>query len=130
MDSSMRTIYPTPDLTKGLLSNVLEGYPDWETPEEGWRTQQPKCCGGNSEDEDVSLIVTNFSTCSFILISPLILSHPFYSIPSPFIPLRPKCCSNNSEDEDVSSIVTNEFSTRLFLFRPIFFILNLRVHIY
>ena len=40
--------------SKRCNSNFHEGSRVWQTPEEGRRTYQPKCCGNNNKDEDNS----------------------------------------------------------------------------
>ena len=37
---------------KECSSKFHEGSRVRQTPEEGWRTYQPKCCGNNNKDED------------------------------------------------------------------------------
>ena len=39
---------------KGRSSKFRVGYRVQQTPEEGRRTYQPKCCGNNNKDEDNS----------------------------------------------------------------------------
>ena len=37
---------------KGRSSKFREGSRVRQTPEEGWLTYRPKCCGNNNKDED------------------------------------------------------------------------------
>lgn len=37
-------------LIKGFISNIPEGEPDWQTPEEGRRSQRPKLCDENNKE--------------------------------------------------------------------------------
>ena len=44
---------------KGRSSKFREGSRVQQTPEEGWRTYRPKCCGNNNKHEDNSLKTHN-----------------------------------------------------------------------
>ena len=45
---------------KGCSLKFREGSWVWQTPEEGWRTYQPKCCRNNNKDEDNSPKTLNY----------------------------------------------------------------------
>ena len=53
MANGLRTSNPR-GFNKGHKSKFCEGSWVWQTPEEGQRTYQPKCCGNNNKDEDNS----------------------------------------------------------------------------
>ena len=44
---------------KGCSSKFLVGSRVWQTPEQGWRAYQPKCCGNKNKDEDNGLKTLN-----------------------------------------------------------------------
>ena len=51
MANGIRTGCPR-GFSKGCSSKFREGSQVLQTPEEGWRTYWPKCCGNNNKDED------------------------------------------------------------------------------
>ena len=53
MANGIRTGDPR-GFNKGRSSKFREGFRVRQTPEEGWRTYQPKRCGNNNKDEDNS----------------------------------------------------------------------------
>ena len=53
MANGIRTGNPR-GFNKGRNSKFREGSRVQQTPEEGWRIYQPKCCGNNNKDEDNS----------------------------------------------------------------------------
>ena len=53
MANEIRTGDPR-GFNKGRSSKFREGSRVQQTPEEGWRTYQPKHCGNNNKDEDNS----------------------------------------------------------------------------
>ena len=53
MANGIRTGDPR-GFNKGRSSKFREGSQVQQTPEEGWRTYRPKCCGNNNKDEDNS----------------------------------------------------------------------------
>ena len=54
MANGIRTGDPS-GFNKGHSLKFREGSQVRQTPEEGWRTYRPKCCGNNNKDEDNSL---------------------------------------------------------------------------
>ena len=53
MANGIRTGNPR-EFNKGCSSKFCVGSQVWQTPEEGWRTYRPKCCGNNNKNEDNS----------------------------------------------------------------------------
>ncbi len=53
MANGIRTGDPC-GFNKGRSLKFCVGSRVRQTPEEGWRTYQPKCCGNNNKDEDNS----------------------------------------------------------------------------
>ena len=60
MANGIRTSDPH-RFNKGCSSKFCEGFWVRQTPEEGWRTYWPKCCGNNNKDEENSLKTLNDS---------------------------------------------------------------------
>ena len=58
MANGIRTGNPH-GFNKGCSLKFCESSRDQQTPEEGWRTYQPKCWGNNNKDEDNSLKTLN-----------------------------------------------------------------------
>ena len=65
MANGIRTGDPC-GFNKGCSSKFHEGYRIRQTPEKGWRTYRPKCCGNNHKDEDYSPKTLNDKKLDFI----------------------------------------------------------------
>ena len=59
MANGIRTDDPSRGFNKGHSLRFREGSRVRQTPEEGRRTYQPKCCGNKNKDEDNSLKTLN-----------------------------------------------------------------------
>ena len=65
MANGIRTGDPR-GFNKGCSSKNREGSRVWQTPKEGRRTYQQKCCGNNNKDEDNSPKTLNDKNISIL----------------------------------------------------------------
>ena len=86
------------DSVKGRSSKFREGSRVRQTPEEGWRTYRPKCCGNNNKDEDNSPKTLNdknhqASSQKFRQLNSTLIHHLFDFVKGEFIPTHSFLCS-------------------------------------